>query len=177
MTSVLKVDTIQNSSGGTASATGLGIGASDYLSVVFPASGSTSVSSIDSTSDFSSYATNNISVSSVASGSSGADVFTYFTQHTLSGLTNGVYEFNVHFSMDRTSNASIIQLVIYLEEDGTKEVYAYDETVTQGYGACSFSVIRDYTSSLPSSILIGFETDKDNYIVPKGAGYTIKRLG
>jgi len=149
----------------------------DYVSVVFPSGSNAIPSDIDATSDFATYLTNNLTVSGFEVAQSGGDIFSlHYSHQAISGITSGVYEFNVFFSMDRNSNSSRIQIAIFLEEDSTKVAYNYDETTLQGYGGCAFSVIRDYTSSVPSSIKIGFESDKSNYLVPKGSGYTVKRI-
>ena len=145
----------------------------DYLSVVFPDGDTDTVTGIQ-LSDITQNLSNNLSVS--IAGVNPGDVFTYASEHTISGFSSGIYEFNIFFCMDRNSNNSIIQLMCALYEDDSTTVRCFDETITQGYGGASLNIIKDYTSSIPSSVVIHFEADRNNYIPRKGAGYTIKRI-
>ena len=180
MTSIIKVDTIQNSSGTSA----LSIGANgsvalsnlDYLGVVFPSATTQPTASVNSTGDLYQNIANNLSVSSFSVGEDGGEFFTNYSQHTITGFSNGIYEFNLHMSMDRSSNPSEIQIVVALYEGGTKIVQNFSEGFTQGYSSASLSVIRDYTTTIPASVILYFESDKSNYLVKKGCGYTIKRI-
>ena len=181
MASELGVQTIQHTNGTDAltidSSGQLTVSNLDYLSVVFPSNGTSAPDVIDATSDFSVYLKNNLSVSAFEADQSNGDVFgAHRTHHTISGFSNGIYEFNVFFSMDRTGHASIIQIATFLEEDDVRITQSFGETETQGYDACGFSVIRDYTSSIPTAVKINFESDKSNYLTNKGCGYTIKRI-
>lgn len=149
----------------------------DLVSVAFPSNTTTTISAINATSYFNSYFSNNISVSAFESGQPGGDIWNEaYTHHTISGITNGVYEFHIQMGMDRNSNSSQIQMAVFLEEDGTKVASGYDETVLQGYGGCSLHIIRDYRTSVPTTIKVLFEADKGNYITLGGAQYTIKRI-
>ena len=181
MASELGVQTIQHTNGTDAltidSSGQLTISNLDYLGVVFPSAPTQQPASVNSTGDLYQNIANNLSVSSFSAGDNSGEFFTNYSQHTITGFSNGVYEFNLHMSMDRTSNPSEIQLVVALYEGGTKIVQNFSEGFTQGYSSASLSVIRDYTTTIPSSVILYFESDKSNYLVQRGCGYTIKRIG
>ena len=180
MASELGVQTIQHTNGTDAltidSSGQLTVSNLDYLGVVFPSAITQPTASVDSTGDLYQNIANNLSVSSFNAGEDGGEYFTNYTHHTISGFSNGVYEFNLHMSMVRTTHASEIQIVVALSEGGTKIVQNFSEGFTQGYSSASLSVIRDYTTTIPSSVILYFESDKSNYLVQRGCGYTIKRI-
>jgi len=180
MASELGVQTIQHTNGTDAltidSSGQLTVSNLDYLGVVFPSATTQTTASVDSTGDLYQNIANNLSVSSFNAGEDSGEFFTNYSQHTITGFSNGIYEFNLHMSMDRTSHASEIQIVVALYEGGTKIVQNFNEGATQGYSSASLSVIRDYTTTIPSSVILYFESDKSNYLVQRGCGYTIKRI-
>jgi len=180
MASELGVQTIQHTNGTDAltidSSGQLTVSNLDYLGVVFPSATSQATGSVDSTGDLYQNIANNLSVSSFDAGEDTGEYFVNYTHHTISGFSNGVYEFNLHMSMDRTSNASEIQLAVALYEGTTRIVHNFSEGFTQGYTSASLSVIRDYTTTIPTSVKLYFESNKSNYLVAKGCGYTIKRI-
>lgn len=180
MASELGVQTIQHTNGTdalTIDASGqLTVSNLDYLGVVFPSAVNDTPGSIDATGTFSQYVKNNLSTSAFSSGSDTGEYFVNYTHHTISGFSNGVYEFNLHMSMDRSSNPSEIQIAVALYEGTTRIVHNFSEGFTQGYSSASLSVIRDYTTTIPTSVKLYFESDKSNYLVSKGCGYTIKRI-
>ena len=177
MTSILKVSEIQDP---TNSNTALTIDASGlalpsvlhYRCIIFPSGSTNSLNTItDSEIDSS---TGNTITATLSSGTNGLG---YNTDATLSGLTNGIYEFHLFGSYNRTSNASQVDLRVQLLEGGTQIAQGISTSYTQKYVNSSLNIIRDYTSSVPASVVLRWDANVSNYPSLRGNGFIVKRIG
>lgn len=151
---------------------GNGLSALDYRSIVFPNDSTTMQNDITDSSIDSSLG--NTITATLSSGTGGLG---YNTDATLSGLTTGVYEFHMFASHDRTSNASVTDLRVQLLEGGTQIAQGISTSYTQKYVNTSLSIIRDYTSSVPASVVLRFDANRSNYPAIRGSGFVVKRIG
>jgi hypothetical protein len=176
MTSILKVDSIQNAAGTAAitiDSSGLALpSVLDYRSMIFPAT-TPRPWNVLVDADISSTTGNTIT----ATLSSSTGGLGYNTDATISGLTTGIYEFHMFASHDRTSSASTVDLRVQLLEGGTQIIQNRATSPSQKHVATSFSIIRDYTSSVPASVVLRWDADRSNYPTQKGNGFIIKRIG
>lgn len=178
MTSILKVSEIQDP---TNSNTALTIDSSGlalpsvlhYRCMIFP-SGSTDSWNTLTDSNISSSAGNTITAT-LSSGSV-AGSLGFNTDATISGLTTGVYEFHLFASHNRTSNASQTDLRVQLLEGGTQIAQGISTSYTQKYVNSSLSIIRDYTSSVPASVVLRWDANHSNYPSLRGNGFIVKRI-
>ena len=177
MTSILKVSEIQDP---TNSNTAISIDSSGlalpsvlhYRSMIFPATASLRWDVLVDA-DISSTTGNTIT----ATLSGGTGGLGYFTDATISGLTTGVYEFHIFGSHDRTSSASQADLRVQLLEGGTQIAQGISTSYTQKYVNTSLSIIRDYTLSVPASVVLRWDANRSNYSSQKGNGFIVKRIG
>lgn len=177
MTSILKVSEIQDP---TNSNTALTIDASGlalpsvlhYRSMIFPAT-TPRPWNVLIDADISS-TTGNTITATLSSGNNGLG---NNTDATIGGLTNGIYEFHMFASHDRTSNASQTDLRVQLLESGTQIAQGISTSYTQKYVNTSLSIIRDYRSSVPASVVLRWDANHSNYPSPKGSGFIVKRIG
>jgi len=175
MASIIGVETLQHTNGTTAitiDSNGLALpSVLDYRSVVFPNSATTSQNTItDSNIDSSLGSTITATLSSSAGGLGS------LTDATIGGLTNGIYEFHIFASHDRTGHASTTDLRVQLLEGGSQIAQAISTGFTQKYVNTSLSVIRDYTTTLPT-VVLRFDSSVSNYPSIRGSGFVVKRIG
>lgn len=151
---------------------GSGLSALDYRSMIFPATTLIQWSALVDA-DISS----NIGNTITATLSSGTNGLGHNCDATVSGLTTGVYEFHIFASHDRTSSATQTDLRVQLLEGGTQIAQGISTSYTQKYVNTSLSIIRDYTSSVPASVVLRWDANHSNYPSPKGSGFIVKRIG
>ena len=96
---------------------------------------------------------------------------------TITGLTTGVWYMHATFGFDRTASADSETTTLILEENSTliwegKQNFSANQNVSQ-----SFTLIRDYSSSVPTPVVIKFECDKTGSFRKLGNCITIFRIG
>lgn len=179
MTSIIKVDTIQNSSGTSS----LSIGADgfptldkvDYRSVIWPASDFVlGGADVVPATDFA----QNIGDGVVIAHNARNDTDPYRNDLSISGFDSGVYEIHLSSCWDRSSSATETVFELQWREDDTYIAgtvgSAYD--VYSPYDSASAVFVRDYTSAIPASVILRYECNRSNYLQSKGSYIYIKRI-
>ena len=180
--SQINVNTIADSSGSNAITYNKILGPSAHFrSVIFPENNGGTYSWDGSsgsilTPDYSVNIGNGITFT-VSNDNSGSNELNYTTVFTLSGFeVGGIYEIHAHINTTRTSNASVTTPSIHFREDSSIIAKAIGSMYTQTYSNAGLSLIRDYTSAVPSSVQLQFGANHSNYPTTKGSGFTIKRI-
>lgn len=150
---------------------GNGMSALDYRSMIFPAT-TPRPWNVLIDADISS-TTGNTITATLSSGSNGLG---NNCDATLSGLTTGIYEFHIFASHDRTSVSNGADLRVQLLEGGTQIAQGISTSYTQKYVNSSLNIIRDYTSSVPASVVLRWDCNRSDYPSPKGSGFIVKRI-
>ena len=176
MASIIGVETLQHTNGTTAmtiDSNGLALpSVLNYRCAIFPATAPKQWNTLSDT-DFSS----NIGNAITATLSSSSGGLGHIADVTLGGLTNGIYEFHMFASHDRTSSSSEVDLRVQLLEGGTQIAQSISTSFTQKYANSSLNIIRDYTSSVPASVVLRWDVNRSNFASLKGNGFIIKRIG
>ena len=149
-----------------------------YRSVVFP-SNSSGVWQWDGgggTLDFPVNVGNQITFTSAYDNSASSNL-NYSTVFTLSGFeVGGIYQLDAHMSHNRTSSGSISDIRLDFREAGAIIAKGVASTPTQKYANLAFTLIRDYTTAVPSSIQLQYGSNTSNYPVTVGSGFTVRRI-
>ena len=149
-----------------------------YRSVIFPSnsSGTWQWDNGGGTLDFPVNVGNQITFTT-ATDNSGTSFLNYSTVFTLSGFeVGGIYQIDAHMSHTRSSNASISDINLNFKESGAIIAKGLASTPTQRYANLAFTLIRDYTTAVPSSIQLQYGSNTSNYPVTVGSGFTVRRI-
>lgn len=149
-----------------------------YRSVIFPSnsSGTWQWDNGGGTLDFPVNVGNQITFTSAADNS-GSGNLNYSTVFTLSGFeVGGIYQIDAHMSHTRTSSNSISDIRLDFKEAGAVIAKSVTSTPTQHYTSQAFTLIRDYTTAVPSSIQLQYGSNTSNYPVTVGSGFTVRRI-
>jgi hypothetical protein len=149
----------------------------DYRSLVFRDGSVTPAPAWDELDD-ASYYKHDIgnTIGYIATGTSGGGLGSR-VEFQLTGLVTGIYEIHAFMSQDRTTNASQSEIRVMLEEGGTRVIQNRSTMPTQTYCSASYNTIRDYTSGLPSSVVIAYECNHAYNPTVEGSGFIVKRIG
>ena len=79
-------------------------------------------------------------------------------------------------SHTRTSSNSISDIRLDFKEAGAVIAKSVTSTPTQHYTSQAFTLIRDYTTAVPSSIQLQYGSSTSNYPVTVGSGFTVRRI-
>ena len=179
MASILKVNEIQNSGGTNSLPIHKLLGpTAHYRSVIFPSnsSGTWQWDNSGGTLDFPVNVGNQITFTT-ATDNSGSGILNYSTVFTLSGFeVGGIYQIDAHMSHTRSSHGSISDIRLDFKEDGTVIAKGVASTPTQKLTNLAFTLIRDYTTAVPSSIQLQYGSNTSNYPVTVGSGFTVRRI-
>lgn len=177
--SQINVNTIADSSGSNSLPMHKLLGpTAHFRSVIFPANsgGTFSWDGAGLALDFSVNLGNQITFTSAYDNSASGNL-NYSTVITLSGFeVGGIYEIQAHMSHTRTSNASESDIRLDFKEGSSVIAKGVSSTPTQRYTNLSLTLIRDYTTAVPSSITLQYGTNHSNYPVTAGSGFTIRRI-
>ena len=149
-----------------------------YRSVIFPSnsSGTWQWDNGGGTLDFPVNVGNQITFTTTTDNS-GSGILNYSTVFTLSGFeVGGIYQIDAHMSHTRSSNASISDIRLDFKEAGTVIAKAAASTPTQKLANVAFTVIRDYTTAVPSNIQLQYASNTSNYPITVGSGFTVRRI-
>ena len=149
-----------------------------YRSVVFPSnsSGVWQWEGGGGTLDFPVNVGNQITFTSAYDNSASGNL-NYSTVFTLSGFeVGGIYQLDAHMSHTRTSSGSISDIRLDFREAGAIIAKGVASTPTQKYANLAFTLIRDYTTAVPSSIQLQYGSNTSNYPVTVGSGFTVRRI-
>jgi hypothetical protein len=177
--SQVNVNTIANASGTNSLPIHKLLGpTAHFRSVIFPSnsSGTFSWDGASGTLDFPVNVGNQITFTS-AYDNSGSGILNYSTVITLSGFeVGGIYQIDAHMSHTRTSNASISDIRLNFKEGSSIIATGVSSTPTHKLTNLAFTLIRDYTTAVPSSIQLQYASNTSNYPVTAGSGFTIRRI-
>ena len=149
-----------------------------YRSVVFPSnsSGVWQWEGGGGTLDFPVNVGNQITFTTAYDNSASGNL-NYSTVFTLSGFeVGGIYQLDAHMSHTRTSSGSISDIRLDFREAGAIIAKGVASTPTQKYANLAFTLIRDYTTAVPSSIQLQYGSNTSNYPVTVGSGFTVRRI-
>ena len=149
-----------------------------YRSVVFPSnsSGVWQWEGGGGTLDFPVNVGNQITFTSAYDNSASGNL-NYSTVFTLSGFeVGGIYQLDAHMAHTRTSSGSISDIRLDFREAGAIIAKGVASTPTQKYANLAFTLIRDYTTAVPSSIQLQYGSNTSNYPVTVGSGFTVRRI-
>ena len=79
-------------------------------------------------------------------------------------------------SHTRTSSGSISDIRLDFKEGSSVIAKGVSSTPTQKYTNLSLTLIRDYTTAVPSSIQLQYGSNTSNFPVTKGSGFTVRRI-
>ena len=149
-----------------------------YRSVIFPSnsSGVWQWEGGGGTLDFPVNVGNQITFTTAYDNSASGNL-NYSTVFTLSGFeVGGIYQLDAHMSHTRTSSGSISDIRLDFREAGAIIAKGVASTPTQKYANLAFTLIRDYTTAVPSSIQLQYGSNTSNYPVTVGSGFTVRRI-
>ena len=177
--SQINVNTIADSSGSNSLPMHKLLGpTAHFRSVVFPSnsSGTWQWDGGGGTLDFPVNVGNQITFTSAYDNSASGNL-NFSTVFTLSGFeVGGIYEIQAHMSHTRTSSGSISDIRLDFKEGSSVIAKGVSSTPTQKYTNLSLTLIRDYTTAVPSSITLQYGANTSNYPVTVGSGFTVRRI-